>query len=111
MKCSGNFESGSSAHRIVFHCSYSRKVCLQRALAEKEKTLGLEHMTLNTIHNLGNLYWKQGKLAEAEVAYQRVLAGKEKTLGPEHMSTLNTVNNLGGLYTDQGKLAEAEAIC
>ncbi|KAH8587030.1 hypothetical protein B0O99DRAFT_665525 [Bisporella sp. PMI_857] len=61
-------------------------------------------------HNLGDLYFDQGKLAEAEAMYLRALEGKEKALGPDHTSTLDTVNNLGILYSDQGKLAEAEAM-
>jgi tetratricopeptide (TPR) repeat protein len=59
-------------------------------------------------HNLGDLYFDQGKLAEAEAMYLRALEGKEKALGPDHTSTLSTVNNLGILYSDQSKLAEAE---
>lgn len=61
-------------------------------------------------HNMGILYFDQGKLIEAEKMYQRALDGKEKAWGPDHTSTLNTVNNLGLLYADQGKLAEAEKI-
>ena len=53
---------------------------------------------LNTVHNLGNLYEAQGKLAEAQQMYQREMAGSEKTLSPDHTSTLNTVHNLGTLY-------------
>ena len=59
-------------------------------------------------HNLGDLYFDQGKLAEAEKMYIRALQGKEEALGPDHTSTLDTVNNLGNLYKNQGKLAEAE---
>jgi tetratricopeptide (TPR) repeat protein len=52
-----------------------------RALAGKEKALGPDHTsTLNTVGNLGGLYYAQGKLAEAEQMHQRALAGKEKTL-------------------------------
>src|SRR5271156_6567099 len=80
-----------------------------RALRGYEEALGPDHTsTLNTVHNLGNLYADQGKLAEAEQMYVRALAGKEKALGPDHTSTLRTVHNLGNLYGDQGKLAEAE---
>ena len=59
-------------------------------------------------HSLGDLYYDQGKLAEAEKMDTRALQGKEKALGPNHTSTLNTVNNLGILYRKQGKLAEAK---
>jgi tetratricopeptide (TPR) repeat protein len=80
-----------------------------RALRGKEKAWGPEHTsTLDTVNNLGILYWNQGKMAEAEEMYIRALRGKEKAWGPEHTSTLNTVHNLGILYQNQGKMAEAE---
>jgi tetratricopeptide (TPR) repeat protein len=80
-----------------------------RVLSGNEKALGPDHIsTLSTIHNLGNLYQDQGRLAEAEQMYQRALAGFETALGPVHTSTLSTVGNLGNLYADQGKLAETE---
>ena len=62
------------------------------------------------VNNLGVLYEKQGKIAEAEAMYLRALAGCEKTWGSDHTSTLETVNILGILYSDQGKMAEAEAM-
>ncbi|KAF2277956.1 HET-domain-containing protein [Westerdykella ornata] len=83
------------------------------------------------LHNLGDLYANQGKLAEAEAMYIRALQGKEEALGAKHTSTLmyiralqgyeealgvkhtltlQTVNNLGILYKNQGKLTEAEAM-
>ncbi|CAG9952144.1 unnamed protein product [Clonostachys rosea f. rosea IK726] len=58
--------------------------------------------------NLGNLYFDQGKMQEAEEMYLRALRGKEKAWGPDHTSTLDTVNNLGSLYKVQGKMQEAE---
>ncbi len=43
-----------------------------RALTGKEKTWGPEHTsTLITVNNLGNLYWNQGKMKEAEDMFQR----------------------------------------
>jgi tetratricopeptide (TPR) repeat protein len=68
----------------------------------------IKHRALNTVNNLGILYWDQGKLAEAEQMYVRALTRYEKALGPDHPSTLDTVNFLGVLYRAQGKLAEAE---
>ncbi|RFU33666.1 hypothetical protein B7463_g2681, partial [Scytalidium lignicola] len=79
-----------------------------------------EHLVINgkvdvegmewALHNLGDLYADQGKLAEAEKMYIWALQGNEEALGPDHTSKLSTVNNLGNLYADQGKLAEAEKI-
>ena len=90
-------------HFLAAECMY------RRALVGYEKVLGAEHTsTLETVNNLGVLYWNQGKVDEAEQMYERALAGLEKALGAEHTSTLETVHNLGVLYRDQGKLDEAE---
>ena len=61
-----------------------------------------------TLHSLGKLYHRQGKLGEAEEVCQRALQETEKAWGPDQTSTLDTVNNLGLLYENQGKLNEAE---
>lgn len=53
-----------------------------------QQTLGSDHMsTLDTAINLGHIYYKQGKLAEAEAMYGEALLGLEKTLGREHPLT------------------------
>ncbi|KAJ5810239.1 uncharacterized protein N7503_002457 [Penicillium pulvis] len=57
---------------------------------------------------LGDLYYYQGKLKEAEEMFQRALAGYKKALGPDDLSTLKAVNNLGVVYNAQSKLKEAE---
>jgi len=76
-----------------------------------EKAWGPEHTsTLDTVHNLENLYREQGKMVEAEAMYRRALEGYEKAWGPEHTSTLDAVHNLGNLYSEQGKMVEAEAM-
>ena len=76
-----------------------------RGLRGYEK-LGLEH-TLNTINNLGNLYFSQDKLVKAEEMFTRALREYEK-LEFENQSMLSTMNNLGVLYHTQGRLTEAE---
>ncbi|KAK3935444.1 acyl transferase/acyl hydrolase/lysophospholipase [Diplogelasinospora grovesii] len=65
---------------------------------------------IDSQHMIGNLYFDQGKLKEAEAMYQRALEGSEQARGPDHTSTLGTVNNLGLLYFTQGRLKEAEAM-
>ena len=93
----------------------------QRLLPHANRCLESAHVTLvfewensgsvlNTAHNLGALYFKQGKMKEAEEMYLRALAEKEEACSREHTSTLNTVNNLGNLYRDQGKMKEAEEV-
>ncbi|KAH0559877.1 hypothetical protein GP486_003607 [Trichoglossum hirsutum] len=62
------------------------------------------------LHNLGGLFFDQGKLSKAEAMYQWALAGEEKALGPAHMSMLETVNHLGVLYSKQCKFTEGVAM-
>jgi tetratricopeptide (TPR) repeat protein len=79
-----------------------------RALRGKEEALGAKHTsTLDTVNNLGVLYWKQGKPKEAEEMYVRALRGKEEALGAKHTSTLDAVYNLGNLYRDNGEVGRA----
>jgi tetratricopeptide (TPR) repeat protein len=87
----------------------------QRALQGFEKVWGPDHTsTLDTVHNLGNLYVGQGKLAEAEQMYQRALQGYEKAFGLYSISTyvlvLNIIFNLGLLFEHRANLAKAKTI-
>ena len=80
----------------------------QRALAGREKTLGLEHPdTLSSVNNLGILLSDKGDYAEAEEMHRRALTGREKVLGPNHPDTLSTINNLGSLLNAKGDLPAA----
>lgn len=44
---------------------------------------------MDAMHNLGDIYSDQGRLAEAEALYERALQDKEKALGPDHTSTFH----------------------
>ena len=47
-----------------------------RALKGREEALGPKHtLTLDTVYNLGNLYYSIGRLAEAQKMYLRALEG------------------------------------
>jgi tetratricopeptide (TPR) repeat protein len=73
----------------------------QRALAGCEKALGPDHTsTLDIVNGLGNLYYSQGKLAEAEQMYQRALAEYEKISLSHIITAFNVVKNLKVLYRD-----------
>jgi tetratricopeptide (TPR) repeat protein len=79
-----------------------------RALEGYEEAWGPKHTsTLDTVHNIGTLYYKQSKMKEAEEMYMRALEGKEEAWGPKHTSTLDTVHNLGNLYYQQDRVVEA----
>ena len=53
---------------------------------------------LQTLYNLGLVYWKQGKYADAEGLYKRALAIREKALGASHPDVAQTLNNLANVY-------------
>ncbi len=66
-----------------------------RALQGYEEALGPDHTsTVNTVHNLGELYSDQVKLVEAEAMFTRALQGCEEALGPNHASILYTVYSI-----------------
>jgi tetratricopeptide (TPR) repeat protein len=68
------------------------------------------HMTL-LLNNMANLYYQQGKYAEAEPLFQMALDMREEVLGPEHPLVASPLHGLSLLYQDQGKYAEAEPLC
>ena len=92
--------------RLLPHCDHVYSM-LQRYLQEVFNDREYLPSLSRACHQLGLLYWSQGKMKEAEDMYLRALAGYEKAWGSEH-TTLHTVNNLGLLYWDQGKMKQAE---
>jgi tetratricopeptide (TPR) repeat protein len=104
----------SELHQVAYfmkdwESSQEVEILYLRALGGYEEALGAKHTsTLDTVNNLGNLYYNLGKMKEAEEMYLRALRGREEALGAKHTSTLSTVNNLGNLYWKQGKMKEAE---
>jgi tetratricopeptide (TPR) repeat protein len=69
---------------------------------------------LGAVHLLGDLYYDQGKLGEAEQMYQRALRGKEEALDSvrvqQYLPALNTLENMGDLYAKQAEIAKARAM-
>nr|POE72161.1 vegetative incompatibility protein het-e-1 [Quercus suber] len=61
-----------------------------------------------SLHNLGVIYYFQGKMKKAEKMCLLALSIKEEVLGPKHASTLHTVSGLGILYYTYGKAKESE---
>ncbi|QIX02224.1 hypothetical protein AMS68_007741 [Peltaster fructicola] len=78
------------------------------ALHRKEQAPGYHVSTLQTVHDLGTLYLRQGRPARAEAMLQRALDGREDLLGLKHISTLETVLHLGVLYRFQLQITKAE---
>jgi tetratricopeptide (TPR) repeat protein len=82
-----------------------------RALAIRERTLGLDHLdTAQSLNNLASLYEFQGKYEEAVPLYQGALEVRERTAGPDHPDTAQSLNNLAELYRVQGKYKDAEPL-
>jgi len=80
----------------------------QKALAIREKVLGLEHPdTASSYNNIGILYSDQGDYELALSYCQKALAIRKKVLGSEHPDTASSYNNIGILYRVQGDYEQA----
>jgi tetratricopeptide (TPR) repeat protein len=80
----------------------------QRALAIREKVLGLEHPDVAwTLNGLACLNMDLGHYAEAEPLLERALAIRKKA-GPEHRDVAETLHDSAALYCEQGQYAKAE---
>ena len=64
----------------------------------------------NKLDKQANLYYKQGRYAEAEPLYKRSLAIREKILGSDHPVVSNSLYYLARLYDNQGRYTEAEPL-
>jgi len=71
---------------------------------EDEPAVDFDNWIYVFSQSLGNLFHKEGRLAEAEESYQRAL----KICGSNHWASVNIFARLGSLYREQGKLQEAE---
>ena len=83
---------------------------LRTALKLAEQFRNGEYIVGESLNNLAELYYAQGKYAEVQPLYQRALAIREKVLGPEHPNVATSLNNLAALYYAQGKYAEVEPL-
>jgi len=84
-------------------------VLAERALAIREKALGLDHPDVaSSATALANLYYFKADQTRAEPLHQRALAIREKALGLDHPDVSNSLNNLGNVYRARGDNARAE---
>ena len=82
-----------------------------RALAGREKALGVDHPdTLTTVHNMASVYKSQGQYDKALEWYGRALAGREKSIGTNHPRTQTTIRRLVGLYERSGRIEQARSL-
>jgi tetratricopeptide (TPR) repeat protein len=62
------------------------------------------------MNNLSNVYWSQGKYAQAEALFSQTAEISRRVLGPEHPRTLEFLSDSADMYQRQGKYAVAEAL-
>ncbi|MCL1466882.1 tetratricopeptide repeat protein [Argonema galeatum] len=75
-----------------------------------QKKLGLETDLSESLHNLANLYYSQGRYSEAEPLLLQGLELRKRWLGDEHPDVATSLNNLANLYYSQGRYSEAEPL-
>ena len=81
------------------------KALLERALAGRERILGVDHRdTLFTLVQLASIHKDQGRLNDAKALLERALAGQERILGVDHRDTLHSLGDLAAIACDQGHL-------
>jgi len=69
-----------------------------------------DHRLAITANNLGELYLREAKFAEAEPLFKRPLDIWEKGGNPSSLVVATTLNNLAALYTYLRRFEEAETI-
>ena len=87
----------------------SEKMFLTALKEAQTRQLDNAHLA-RTTKSLGDLYYGQGKLAEAEPFYRQALATREKTWGTDHPDLVSILTNLAAIYDKQGKLGQAEPL-
>jgi tetratricopeptide (TPR) repeat protein len=83
----------------------------QKLESEIKARFGVNHANYAiALASLAEVYWRQGKYADAEALYKRALVIREKVLGTDHSGVADYLHNLGVIFYDQGKYAEAEGL-
>jgi tetratricopeptide (TPR) repeat protein len=91
----------SQAEPLHIEALNLRKVLLElRKNILRENNLSEEHPDIaNTLNNLAEIYFAQGKYIEAEKYYSSALSMRIKSLGENHPDVALSLNNLATLYT------------
>jgi serine/threonine protein kinase len=91
---------------------YDEAEQMQRvALVIYRKLAGLKSAeAASALNDLGQVLWKERKLAEAATLHEEALVIRRQLLGNEHPDVAVSLNNLAGVYRRLKKLAEAESL-
>jgi tetratricopeptide (TPR) repeat protein len=80
---------------------------LAAAVKEAEWFGPLDPHLAMSLNDLGEVYRRQLRYAEAEALHKRALAIREKTLGPDHPDVARSLENYAALLRETGRGAEA----
>jgi len=84
---------------------------LQEALTLRKKLHGGNHPeTANSLNDLAELLYRQGKWQGAEAMHRAALAMRQQLFGSEHLDIAASLSNLGEALRRQGKLSAAEPL-
>ena len=70
-----------------------------------------ERLRANLTHNLGGLYYRQGKMPEALEHYREALREQKRLLGANDPSVAMTLNHIGNALMEQGDYVTAKDYC
>ena len=84
------------------------ELMLERVLAIRRKSLGLDHPdTEATLNQLALVYRRMGRLEKAKELHHEVIESRKRTMGADHAATLGSLNDLGTTLRLSGQLQEA----
>jgi tetratricopeptide (TPR) repeat protein len=109
-------ESAWNAHRrtgvaalMSGHYVEAEKL-LSSAVKEAEKFGPKDDRLAMSLNDLGSVYRRQRKYAEAESLYKRALVIWQRNFGPNNYAVATALTNLASLYDEEGKYAEAQPL-
>lgn len=100
------------AQRASVHSSAARyaeaEADFKRSIGIYEHRIGREHSaTLSTLNNLGILYNRMGRPAQAAELYADVLARYQEKFGEKHRTVADSYQNLATAWTREGRYADS----
>jgi tetratricopeptide (TPR) repeat protein len=91
---------------------YREAACLlKRAVRLEEKSRGRDEAAFaESLHLLGETYWRLERDADAVPCYEQALAIRQKVFGPDDPDVVESIHHLGRTYSRLGRLDEAERL-
>jgi len=81
---------------------------LNNSLDIRKQILPSNHPSIaTTLHNIGLVFYNQGKYDQALKYYNESLVIYKQTLPSNHRDIANSLNSIGSVYNGQGKYEEA----